>query len=173
MSTERVTLTEALGQILAGAGGPDGVVGYVAGPEAVRWFRLATRVDGGVVPNWGPGGKEPVRAFELVAFDGTTVWRWVRDGESRGALADRPSSGGDEGSREDRALLAGSCHEQQGDWSLLQDQRGARYWLPLALERGQRAALVQYEVVTVEEVGNARVAEVLPVRLETAKEGGK
>lgn len=156
--TQGVTVADALGAVTEGA------VGYVSGPEAVRWFRRPG--DGGRHPEWGPGESEPSSAFELVAFDGATVWHWVRDGAADGRLTRQLVSQDGDDVREERALLSGQCQERSGDWSLLQDQRGARYWLPLPLDARGRAVLVRAEVLDMDEWGNVRVAAVRPRELK-------
>ncbi len=72
-----VTWQEVLAVAASCARSPEGrLMGFFYAADCARWFILG---EGGG-PN--PAPVDPDRVFELRAFDGTSEWRWVRDGEA-------------------------------------------------------------------------------------------
>ena len=163
MNQETLTISKVLEEI------PRGALGYVTGPDSAGWFRRLGTAEDGPTIDWGPGA-EPANAFELVAFNGAVACHWIREGEASGRMVTRALPSSDAAFRREGALLSGRCRERRNGWSYMQDQRGARYWLPFDLDAEQRAVLVRMEVLEMDEVGNVRVTAVLPLELKSLKE---
>lgn len=142
------------------------ILGYVLSPSRACWFRIV-----GGNASWGPGGDLPRGTYEVVAFNGATVWSWNREPDRATApVLSRTVQPAGHDVLLHEGLLAGTSVGTQADdtghvWTRLRDQRGASYWAPIEVMADERPILTSQEIVTYDGFGNARVSAVLPVRL--------